>query len=162
MNGGMRMRAWYDLANLNLHQVDDRAGLLQSAGCIRDLIAHEVSLGIPSRRIVLMGFSQGGALSLYAGLRCRAPLAGIASLSGYLPVSNTLTQEQAPENSSTPILIAHGQLDPIVPLAAGQHAFDVLRQSGYQPVLKQYPMAHMVCMEELSDLGDWLRIVLSL
>jgi phospholipase/carboxylesterase len=160
LNNGMRMRAWYDLYNLEEHGRADEAGLRASAAEIEALIAREVNGGIPSERIVVAGFSQGGALALHTGLRHTTRLAGIVALSAYLPLRSKVGAERDAANSSTPVFIAHGRLDPVLAFAAGERARDELQQLGYPVTWKSYQMPHSVCPEEIVDLSAFLRDVL--
>jgi len=157
INGGMVMRAWYDVAAADLTQREDEAGLQESASHVRGLIAAELAQGIPSRRVVLAGFSQGGAIALFTGLRFAEPLAGILALSSYLPVPSRLAGEASPANKDTPILMAHGVLDPIIPLQQGEHSAALLRRQTYAVEWKTYAMPHSVCPAEIRDIGEWLR-----
>ena len=157
INGGMVMRAWYDVAAPDLTQREDEAGLQDSADHVRGFIAAELERGIPSRRIVLAGFSQGGAIALFAGLRFAEPLAGILALSSYLPVPSRLAHEASTSNKDTPILMAHGLLDPIIPVHQGEISAGLLRQQTYAVEWKTYPMPHSVCPAEIHDIGQWVR-----
>src|SRR5262245_6396447 len=160
LNNGMRMRAWYDLYDLEEHGRADEAGLRASAAAIEALIALEVERGTPSERIVLAGFSQGGALALHTALRHGARLAGIVALSAYLPLRSKVAAERNAANASTPVFIAHGRLDPVLPFAAGEGARDELIQLGYPVTWKAYQMPHSVCAEEVVDISAFLRRVL--
>jgi phospholipase/carboxylesterase len=160
LNNGMRMRAWYDLYNLDEHGRADETGLRASAADIEALIAREVGSGIPSERIVLAGFSQGGALALHTGLRHAARLAAIVALSAYLPLRSRVAAERNAVNASTPVFIAHGRLDPVLAFAAGERARDELQQLGYPVTWKAYSMPHSVCPEEIADVSAFLRSVL--
>lgn len=157
INGGMVKRAWYDVAAPDLTQREDEAGLQDSSELVRGFIAAEIERGIPSRRIVLAGFSQGGAIALFAGLRFAEPLAGILALSSYLPVPSRLAGEASTANKDTPILMAHGLLDPIIPVRQGKTSAGLLRQQTYAVEWKTYPMPHSVCPAEIRDIGQWLR-----
>ncbi|HNR92860.1 MAG TPA: carboxylesterase [Dokdonella sp.] len=156
INGGMPMRAWYDLTGLELARRQDEAGMRASLAEIEALIAREVGRGIAPANLVLAGFSQGAAMALAGGLRHAARLAGIIALSGYLPLHEKLADERAPANADVPILIAHGSVDPVVPEPLGMHARDFLRSLGYPVEWKSYAMAHQVCAEEIADLRAWL------
>ena len=127
---------------------------------MQGLIERERAAGIRSERIVLAGFSQGGAIALQAGLRCPQPLAGILALSTYLPLAATLAAEAAPANQAVPILMCHGRHDPILPLALARQAFDTLNAAGFAPRLLEYPMEHQLCAEEVLDINRWLVQVL--
>jgi phospholipase/carboxylesterase len=160
LNNGMRMRAWYDLYNLEQHGPMDEQGLRASAANIEALIAREVERGVASERLVLAGFSQGGALALHTGLRHAARLAGIMALSAYLPLQNRLASELSPANAATPVFVAHGRLDPVLPFVAGEHARDRLQALGFPVTWKAYQMPHSVCAEEVVDISAFLRAVL--
>lgn len=156
INNGMRMRAWYDIRALDLAQRADEAGVLDSVAEVEALIAREGARGVPPSRIVLAGFSQGGAVTLAAGLRRAEPLAGLVGLSTYLPAPQTAAAALAAGAQRQPVFMAHGTQDPVVPLAAGQQSAEALRALGFQVDWRTYPMQHAVCMEEIADLGDWL------
>jgi phospholipase/carboxylesterase len=140
LNMGMRMRAWYDIKTLTAEGRADEPGIRESVAVVGKLIAAERALGIASERIVIAGFSQGGALALNAALRHPEPLAGILALSAYLPLQSLLANELAEANRQTPILMCHGQFDPVLPLALGVMACNWLRSSGYKVEWKEYPM----------------------
>lgn len=161
INGGHRMRAWYDILGADLVRREDEGGLRQSLASLEDLLAQEVARGIPAERIVLAGFSQGCALALMTGLRHGKRLAGIAGLSGYLPLAASTAAERSPHNALTPIFLAHGQHDDVIPIARAQGSLDLLRELAYPVEWHDYPMAHSVCMEEIDDLNQWLLKVLA-
>jgi phospholipase/carboxylesterase len=156
INGGYRMRAWYDILSGELVRRQDEKTLRQSQGLIEEIIAREKERGTPASRIVLAGFSQGCAMALLTGLRHRERLAGIVGMSGYLPLAETTQAERSDANQLTPIFLAHGTTDPVVPLAMGQMSRDALRALGYDVEWHEYPMPHSVCMEEVRDLHAWL------
>ncbi len=156
INGGMRMRAWYDILGMEIAQRQDAAGIRESIGQIEALIAREVERGIPAARIVLAGFSQGGAITLAAAVRHAARLGGAIALSTYLPMAETLPAESAPANRDLPILMAHGSRDPVVGEPLGTMSRDRLRVLGYPVEWRSYPMAHQVCAEEIADIAQWL------
>lgn len=156
VNGGMPMRAWYDIAGARIEDKQDEAGLRASVGEVEKLVAREVERGVPSRHILLAGFSQGGAVVLAAGLRHAQPLAGIVALSTYLMLGDRLPAEQAAANAHLPIFVAHGSVDPIVPQALGLASRDALAKLGHPVAWHSYPMAHQVCMEEIADLRAWI------
>jgi len=156
INGGMRMRAWYDILGMEIAQRQDETGVRESVTQIEALIAREVERGVPARRIILAGFSQGGAIALAAGLRHAERLAGIMALSTYLPLGHTLPAEAAAANRDLPILMAHGSLDPVVGQPLGILSRDRLRELGYPVEWRSYPMAHQVCAEEIADIAQWL------
>jgi phospholipase/carboxylesterase len=161
INNGYRMRAWYDILGVDLVQREDEAGLRRSREQIEELLAREQARGMPANRIVLAGFSQGCALALLTGLRHRERLAGIVGLSGYLPLAPTTAGERTDANTLTPIFLGHGQQDGVVDIARGEASRDALQALGYAVEWHDYPMAHSVCMEEISDLNRWLLKVLA-
>jgi len=160
LNGGMHMRAWYDIVGTDLSMREDEAGLRRAQAHVEALIEREAQRGVASQRVVLMGFSQGCAVSLLTGLRHPRRLAGIAALSGYLPLAATTAAERHAANASTPIFMAHGQHDPVVLLSRGAASRDVLAAMGYAVEWHEYPMPHAVCAEEIGDLNAWLLRVL--
>jgi phospholipase/carboxylesterase len=157
LNMGMRMRAWYDIKTLTAEGRVDEAGLRESVARLGRLIAAERAQGIASERIVVAGFSQGGAVALHAALRHPEPLAGILALSCYLPLQAALAAELAEANRATPILMCHGQQDPVLPLALGVMACNWLRAAGYRVEWKEYPMQHQVCLPEIQDIAHFIR-----
>lgn len=161
INGGYRMRAWYDVLGTEERGVQDEAGLRSSLRLVEELLAREKQRGIAAHRIVLAGFSQGCAMSLLAGVRHAEPLAGIAGLSGYLPLAETTAAERSQANARTPLFLAHGRQDDVVLARRGEASRDALRQLGYEVEWHEYPMAHSVCMEEIRHLEDWLLRVLA-
>ncbi|MDQ2701466.1 MAG: alpha/beta hydrolase [Pseudomonadota bacterium] len=161
INNGMRMRAWYDIRNFSADELagGDRAdstGVMESIEQVEALIAREGERGIPPRRVILVGFSQGGAITLAAGLRRATPLAGLVALSTYLPMAPQARDHLQPAANGQPLFMAHGELDPVVPFVAGERSAEVLRGLGFAVDWHQYPMGHAVCAEEIRDLGDWL------
>jgi phospholipase/carboxylesterase len=161
INGGYRMRAWYDILGTDLVRREDEAGLRESTALVHQLIDREVARGVPAHRIVLAGFSQGCAITLMAGIRHAERLAGLAGLSGYLPLAERSAAEQHPANQDTPIFMAHGKQDGVVPLARGTAARDALLALGHPVEWHEYPMEHSVCMEEVAAFNQWLQRVLS-
>jgi phospholipase/carboxylesterase len=160
INGGAVMRAWYDVYNVGGARREDDAGVRASAQRVEALIAREAARGVPAARIVLAGFSQGGAIALHTGLRHRARLAGIMALSTYLPVAATLAGEASATNRDVPIFMAHGAFDPLIAVELARISRDVLRRAGYAVDWREYPMEHAVCAPEISDIAAWLRGVL--
>jgi phospholipase/carboxylesterase len=156
VNGGMRMRGWYDIAELDIARREDALGIQDSARLLAQLIEREKALGIPYDQIVLAGFSQGGALALHTGLRYPERLGGIIALSCYLPLLSTFLEERNPANQATPIFMAHGLFDPVVPLMLGEQAKTQLEQLDYKVSWKTYPMPHTVLPEEIDDIGQFL------
>jgi phospholipase/carboxylesterase len=158
VNGGMPMRAWYDIKSLGTDDRADEAGLRESMREVDALLARERDRGVPTERQLLVGFSMGAALALSSGLRREAPVAGIAALSGYLPLAATLPAEMTPGGKATPVFMAHGTQDPVVQPAWGSRSRDALQALGVAVKWKTYPMPHSVCAEEVRDLGDWMRL----
>jgi phospholipase/carboxylesterase len=158
LNNGMRMRAWYDIRTLTAEGRADETGLRESAARLADYVAKEQAAGIVPSRIVVAGFSQGGAVALHAGLRHAEPLAGILALSSYLPLASTLATERSAANRETPILMCHGLYDPVLPHGLGVMARDALRALGYTVEWKEYPMQHQVCLPEIEAIGAWLQV----
>ena len=161
VNGGYQMPAWYDIYGPNLVQREDEAGLRRSQASIELLIDKEKSRGIAANRIVVAGFSQGCAMALMTALRHKEKLAGVIGLSGYLPLAATVAAERHAANHDTPIFLAHGSADPVVPLARAVASRDALKALGYSVDWHEYPMAHSVCMEEIADINAWLLKVLA-
>ncbi len=157
INNGMVMRAWYDISALDLERGEDIAGIKRSAQLLHGLIKREQERGVASPKIIVAGFSQGGAIALYAGLRHPDPLAGIVALSCYLPQPQTLSTEAHAANRHTPIFMAHGDYDPVVPPVLGDNSRRFLQQAGYPVEWHTYPMPHSVNLDEVSDIGQWLR-----
>lgn len=157
INGGMVMPAWYDILGPDFRAGQDNAGIRNSELQLRALIGREISRGIAPERILLAGFSQGGAVVLHTGLRYPRPLAGILVLSAYLPLAETLQAEAAAANSTVPLMMAHGTQDPVVPLPLAAQSRDLLQQQGYAVAWHTYAMAHAVCPEELQAIRAWLQ-----
>lgn len=160
INGGMRMRAWYDILGLDAQSREDEAGFRATDAAVRELIAGQVAAGIPARRIVLAGFSQGGAVSLYTAPRFPERLAGVMALSTYLPLAQRLPAERRSANDATPIFMAHGLADAMLPLSMGLDSREELKRAGYAVEWHQYPMAHAVCPAEIADIRSFLLRVL--
>ena len=160
INGGYAMRAWYDILGADIVQREDTAGLRESMHLVRQVIEREVGRGVPARRIVLAGFSQGCAVTLGAGLRHPERLAGLAGLSGYVPLADTTAAERHPANRETPVFLAHGRSDGVVPLVRGIAGRDLLQSLGQPVAWHDYPMEHSVCMGEVQALNGWLLKVL--
>jgi len=160
INNGYKMRAWYDILGTDLQRTEDEAGLRESFAQVHALIEREVARGVPARRIVLAGFSQGCAITLGGGLRCPHRLAGLAGMSGYLPLADSTAAERHAANAGVPVFQAHGQRDGIVPLARGAAARDALKGLGLDVEWHDYPMEHSVCAEEVQHLKSWLLRVL--
>jgi len=160
INNGMRMRAWYDISAADLTNRADLAGVRQSQGQVEALIARERSRGIAAERIVLAGFSQGGAIALYAGLRHAERLAGIMALSSYLIAPDALAAEASTEMRDVPIFMAHGALDPVVRFEWAETSRRMLEAAGYRVEWHSYRMEHSVCLEEVQAIGAWLNRML--
>lgn len=160
INGGMVMRAWYDILSIDREEQEDEAGIVASAAAIDNLIEREVSGGIESRRIVLAGFSQGGAIALFTGLRHAAPLAGILALSTYLPLADLVSDEASPANARLPIFMAHGNADDVVPINFARNSRKKLFQMGYDVRWTEYAMPHAVIPEEIEDIRTFLMQIL--
>jgi phospholipase/carboxylesterase len=161
INGGMVMRAWYDVRHDAGARREDEAGIRASQRRVEALIAREKQRGVPASRLVLAGFSQGGAMALQTGLRHPERLAGIMALSCFLPLADQVASEAATASRDVPIFLAHGTHDPVIPLARARSAHEVLAGLGYGVEWHEYPMPHAVCPEELADLGAWLGRVLA-
>jgi phospholipase/carboxylesterase len=160
INGGMSMRAWYDLKGLDRRAPEDVSGFRDTDVRIRQLIAREGERGIAANRIVLAGFSQGGAVSLYTATRFPEKLAGVMALSCYLPLQSSLIAERAPANDATPILMAHGRGDDRILMSMGVQSRDFLKTHGYTVEWHDYPMAHAVCAAEIADIREFLFRIL--
>lgn len=156
VNAGYVMRAWYDIRSFTPEGRADAAGLAQSVQRVNRYLDTEIARGIAAERIVLAGFSQGGAVALAAGLRYPKRLAGLLALSTYLPFPERLALEKARANADVPILMCHGQVDAVVDIAMGREARATLEAQGYAVEWREYPMAHEVCAAELDDVGRWL------
>ena len=160
INQGHVMRAWYDIRALAGVRREDEAGVRQSAKQVEALMECERQRAIAPGRLVLAGFSQGGAMALHVGLRYRERLAGVLALSCYLPLAATLATEASPANRDVPIFWAHGVHDPMIPLAMAEHGREQVAALGYPIEWHQYPMPHSVCAEEIADIARWLGRVL--
>ncbi len=160
INGGMTMPAWYDITALSLEREIDHSQILASSEAIRELIAEQNAAGIPSERIVLAGFSQGGAVAYECALSNKEKLAGLMCMSTYFATAKTIELSDA--NQSLPIAIFHGTQDPMVPEVMGHNARQILESMGFKPDYHAYPMAHEVCMEQIVDIGNYLKNWLSL
>ena len=156
INNGMAMRAWYDIYGFDAHAPQDDAGIRASIAEVEALIAREQERGVSSERILLAGFSQGGAIALAAGLRHARKLAGIIALSTYLPLAPTLAVERSTANAGVPIFWGHGTFDPVVALQRGVESRAALEALGYAVQWHTYPMPHAVCPDEIADLRRWI------
>ncbi|HZF27440.1 MAG TPA: alpha/beta hydrolase fold domain-containing protein [Steroidobacteraceae bacterium] len=157
LNNGYAMRAWYDILGIDRKSTQDEVGIRDSAAAIRALLARENARGIASHRIVLAGFSQGGAMALFVGLRYPERLAGIIGLSCYAVLASTLDSERHAANQETPIFLAHGTFDPMVDISLGQAGRELLESRGYKVEWRTYPVPHAVSPEEIGDIAAWLR-----
>ena len=158
INGGYVMRAWYDIAGQTIDAKQDVSGISTSQAAIEALIAQEIEQGIPNKNIFLAGFSQGGAIALHTALRQVIPLGGVLALSTYLPLSETTMNEAQPTSKITPIFMAHGNDDPIVPYSLGITSRDALLNLGYNVEWHEYNMQHSICEQELRDIEAWLSV----
>ena len=159
INQGMRMRAWYDILQFG-GGPEDEAGIRASQRKIEELIAEEKEKGLPAAKIVMAGFSQGGAIALQTALRYPEPLAGVLALSTYLPQAASLQSERSSANQGIPIFMAHGRYDDIIPLPRAEASRKLLEAAGYPVEWHEYPMPHSVCAEEIADIAAFLaRIV---
>ena len=156
INNGVPMRAWYDIVDIDLANRADESGVAQSMAQVEALVAREVERGVPRSRVVLAGFSQGGAVTLAAGLRSSEPLAGLVALSTYVPSAHKAREALAEGAQRQPVFMGHGSQDPVVPFQAGQRSAELLQALGFEVEWHGYPMPHSVCAEEIRDLGDWL------
>ncbi|HTT10529.1 MAG TPA: dienelactone hydrolase family protein [Burkholderiaceae bacterium] len=161
INGGYVMRAWYDILGAEVDRREDEARIRASAGAVERLIEREAGRGVARGRIVLAGFSQGGAITLQAGLRAAEPLAGMMALSTYLPLANSAAAEATPASRRTPIFMAHGTADPVIPFARSTASRDRLQDLGYQVEWHEYPMQHSVNADEIRAIAAFLRRVLA-
>ncbi|MFP5344248.1 MAG: alpha/beta hydrolase [Gammaproteobacteria bacterium] len=162
INGGYRMRAWYDVLGADFGTTQDEAGIRESEQRVRALIRREVERGVSAHRIVLVGFSQGAAIALHTALRYPERLAGALALSGYLPLGETLRAEAHPANKDLPIMLAHGAEDTVIPLTLGEASCRKLAALGYPVTWRSYPMPHTLCAEEIEDVKGWLKRILLL
>jgi len=157
VNGGAVMRAWYDIVEISINKGQDEAGIRHSADKIRALIDQQIKLGIPASKIILAGFSQGGAMALHVGLCYPQRLAGIMALSAYLLFPERLKSEQSEVNSQTPVFLGHGTQDPMVPFTLGQSVQRVLQAGEWPLEWHSYPISHSVSQEEIAEVGRWLQ-----
>jgi phospholipase/carboxylesterase len=157
INNGYEMRAWYDIIGIDRRSAEDFAGISASAQAIGGLLERESERGIASERVAIAGFSQGGAMALHIATRHPQKFAGVIALSCYLPLARELQSTRNPANQATPIFMAHGVQDPVVPIALGEDSRDALQAAGYAVEWHQYPMPHALCEQEVSDLRAWLK-----
>lgn len=156
INGGMRMRAWYDIKALERDGPEDVDGIRESGEQTAALLDEQRAAGIPAERLIVAGFSQGGAIALHSGLRYGEPLAGILALSTYLPLRSQALAEASDANRATPVLMMHGSLDPVLPMALGEMSRDLLLGAGYRIDWHEYPMQHQVCLQQIQRISAWL------
>ncbi len=159
INNGFVMPAWYDIKQMDVERHVDEAQLQQSAQWVHNLIAREIERGVSSKRIIIAGFSQGGAVSFEAALTYDKPLAGVMALSTYFATANSISIN--PLHNSIPIMICHGSLDPVVPEALGRKSLATLQNLGFVPEYNSYPMEHAVCPQEIDDIADWISRILA-
>ncbi|WP_394687525.1 alpha/beta hydrolase [uncultured Xanthomonas sp.] len=161
VNNGVRMRAWYDIVSMDFSNRADSAGVAESVAQVEALIAREDARGVPAERLLLAGFSQGGAITLAAGLRRERPLAGLIGLSTYLPELESVANWHVPAALRQPLFMAHGQGDPVIPQTYAERTAQTLQALGMPVQWRRYPMAHQVCAEEIADLRDWMDACLA-
>jgi phospholipase/carboxylesterase len=163
VNGGMEMRAWYDIFSLDRNGPTDEAGIRESGALLEHLVAREQERGIQGDKIVVAGFSQGGAIAIHVALRSPVKLAGLMALSTYLPLPNALQSEVVEDSAvghlDMPIFMAHGSFDPVLPMQLGQTSYETLTTAGFAIEWHEYPMAHAVCAQEIRDIRAWLLSV---
>ena len=157
INGGMRMRAWYDIKSMDFDKRADLAGVRESAQQVEQLIEAEISNGVPAEKIILAGFSQGGVIALHLGPRFSQSLGGIMGLSTYMCQPELLADEAHPANQQTPVFMAHGEMDDVVPIARGKAAYDTLTANQYKVSWQSYRMQHNVNMDEINAISQWLQ-----
>jgi phospholipase/carboxylesterase len=157
INNGMSMPAWYDITAAQIDNQQDDSGIRKSQQSVLALIEREIERGIKSSNIILAGFSQGGAIALHTGLRFEQPLAGIMGLSTYLPLMDSVKNEIHEQNKKTPIMLAHGKHDPVVPFNLAEKTKAYLEELNYTTELHSYVMEHSVCPEEINDISDWIN-----
>lgn len=157
INNGFVMRAWYDLKTMDLQNRADEEGVRQSAAQVQVLIDKVIASGVPADKILLAGFSQGGVIALHLLPRLPYKIAGVMALSTYMGMPDKLKAEMTGHNKTTPVLVAHGTMDDVVPLSAGKAAFDSLKYAGFQVSWSDYRMAHSVCAQEVADLSRFIQ-----
>jgi phospholipase/carboxylesterase len=161
INNGMEMRAWYDIKSMDMDSRADLEGVIDSSQRIEQLIRAEIASGIDSKKIMLIGFSQGGVIALHLGARSTHPIAGIVALSTYMCAPQSLLAEKSAQNQNTPVFFAHGKQDEVVPLFLGNSAFQVMKENGYNVEWKEYMMQHSVCMPEIADISTFIQAQLA-
>lgn len=156
INGGMSMPAWFDILGLDRTSQVDEAGIRESVAFLRGLIEEQEAAGIARERIVVAGFSQGGAIALFSSLTAPEPVAGVLALSTYLPLHEAVSREHAGHGERLPILMVHGEYDPVLPMAMAVDSRRFMASLGYAVQWQQYPMPHSVCLEEIALMREWL------
>lgn len=159
INGGMRMPGWYDIKGMSLEDKQDAQGMAESQATVEALIDQQVAMGVASEHIIVAGFSQGGAVTYFTGVRSKRKLAGLLTMSTYLPFDQDTSKERSEVNANTPIFASHGTHDGVVPLSMGQMSVEQLKQLGYNIEWKTYRMEHQVTMEQIQDIGRWINTV---
>ncbi len=159
INGGMRMPGWYDIKGMSIEDKQDAVGMAESQAMVDDIIQAQITAGIASENIILAGFSQGGAVTYFAGVRSEFKLGGLLALSTYLPFLEDTESAQKEANKQTPIFASHGTHDPVVPLSLGRSSVDALAALGYDIRWQTYPMEHQVAMEQIIEIGKWINSV---
>ena len=157
LNGGMRMRAWYDILSLDAEGRADAAGVKESTELVEGLISREADRGIASERVVVAGFSQGGAIAINTVLQAKTKFAGLMALSTYIALPQAVEYDSG--DPSLPVFMAHGSFDPMIPVAWGRASAEKLEDSGFRVAWHEYPMAHAVCPQEIGDISGWLTTV---
>jgi len=161
VNGGMKMPGWYDIKGTKIADKEDALGMAESQATLESLIQQQINLGIDSEHIIIAGFSQGGAVVYYTGIRSQHKLAGMLTLSTYLPFSSEVAAKQSDANKNTPIFASHGTQDPMVPFQNGKDSADKLKELGYEIEFRSYPMQHQVAIEQIRDIGRWINSTFS-
>lgn len=161
INNGMVMPGWYDIKGLSIEDKQDAVGMSESQSTVEALIEQQIAMGVPSSNIILAGFSQGGAVTYYSGVRSKHSLAGLLTMSTYLPFDEDTLNERSEANKNTPIFASHGTHDGVVPLALGENSVKHLKSLNYDVQWKTYPMEHQVVMEQIKDIGEWINRVFS-
>lgn len=156
INGGMKMRSWYDIKMMDIGKMPDEQGIRESEQKVLELIEAQIKAGFKTEQMVLAGFSQGGAIALHTSTRTQHKLGGVVALSCYLPVPEKLADEQAGINQKTPFFLGHGSYDPVVPYQLGQSSYETLKNLGYQASWHEYPLQHGVSMDELEDIKRFM------
>src|SRR5690606_11827018 len=156
INGGLPMRAWFDIVGLDFDAPQDEAGIRRSAAAVSALIDAEIARGVASERVILAGFSQGGAIALHTALRESRPLGGVIGLSTFMPLADTLAAEKSAANARISILMAHGDADTVIPIRMAERSRDLLVREGYDVEWHRYPIAHTVSFDEVRDIARWL------